>query len=147
MADAENPRRPEYAAVRTLWLFQAFIAGLLFIIWGLEILRELDHPSYGADAYPVSKDLFLAVLAAMIVYTVIIQWRYSDPHPKISAKLELAKGLVAITVWLWVLLDAIFYKPSYPYYYDPERKYRAIRITFSAMSIVIPCPCCLEQNP
>ncbi|KAK2607026.1 hypothetical protein N8I77_005735 [Diaporthe amygdali] len=139
MTDAEIARRPGHAAARTLWLFQAFVAGLLSILWILDILREIDHPSYGSDGYPASKDLLLAILAAIIMYTVIVQWQYSDPHPKIIAKFELAKGLLATVIWLWVLLDAIFYIPSHPYYYDPYCRYRAVRIKFSAISIAIPC--------
>lgn len=140
MTDAEIARRPGHAAARTLWFFQAFVAGLLSILWILDILREIDHPSYGSDGYPASKDLLLAILAAIIMYTVIVQWQYSDPHPKMIAKFELAKGLLATVIWLWVLLDAIFYIPSHPYYYDPYCRYRAVRIKFSAISIAIPCP-------
>lgn len=146
MTDADSPRRLEHAAVQTVWLFQAFIAGLLFILSGLDIVRELDYPSYGADAYPILKDLFLAILAATIVYIVMTQRRYPEPHPKITAKFELAKGLLATAVWFWVLLDAIFYIPSSPYYYDPYCRYRAIRITLSAVSIAILCPCRLGHK-
>lgn len=142
MADAENPRHPRHAAVRILWIFQAAIAGFLVILWVPDIVNELAWPSYGADGYPVVRELALSILAASIVYTVIVQWRYPDPHPRVAARLELGKGLVATAMWGWLLLDAIFYIPGYKYYYDPYCRRRAVRITFSAWAIAIPCWCC-----
>lgn len=140
MADAENPRYPRHMAARAIWLFQALIAGGLAIIWVNDILWEVEHPSYGANAYPVIRELFLSLLAAMIVYTVIVQWHYyPDPLARVTARLELGKALIATAMWAWLLLDAVFFVPRYPYYNDPYCRRRAVRITFSAWSIAIPC--------
>ncbi|KAH8749215.1 hypothetical protein F5883DRAFT_232405 [Diaporthe sp. PMI_573] len=139
MADAENPRRLGHVAARTLWLFQALIAGCLAIVWWNDILWEVERPSYGANAYPVIRELFLTLLAAMIVYAVIVQWHHPDPHPRVTARLELGKGLIATAVWGWLLLDAVFFVPGYPYYNDPYCRRRTVRITFTAWSIAIPC--------
>ncbi|KAG6364255.1 hypothetical protein INS49_005854 [Diaporthe citri] len=116
MADAESTHRLARAAVRTLWLFQALTGGLLSLLWAVDILRETRNPSYGSDAYHATKELFLAILAAVIVYAVIVQWQYPDPLPKITARFELAKGLLATAVWLYLLLDAILYIPDYDPY-------------------------------
>lgn len=146
MADTENPRRPRQVAARTLWLFQALIAGFLVVSWVKDIPWELDLPSYGANAYPVVRGLFLSILAAMIVYTTIVQWNHPDAHPKVTARLELGKGLIATAMWGWLLLDAIFFIPGYRYYHDPYSRRRAVRITFIAWSIAIPCSCDLDQD-
>lgn len=101
MTDAESTRRPAHAAVRVLWPFQALIAGLLSLLWAVDVWRETRRPSFGSDAYPVTKELFLAILAAVIVYAVIVQrQQHPDPHPRITARFELAKGLLATAVWL-----------------------------------------------
>lgn len=139
MTDAEINRRPEHAAVRTLWLFQALIAGLLSVLWAVDTWRETRQPSYGPHAYHVSKELFLAILAAVIVYAVIVQWQYPNPHPKVTARFELAKGLLATAVWLFLLLDAIFAIPDPWYEYDPYCRHRKIRIVTSANSFAVLC--------
>lgn len=139
MADTENPHRLRQVAARTLWLFQALIAGFLAVSWVQDIPWELNYSSYGANAYPVIRELFLSILAASIVYTCIVQWKHPDPHPKVTARLELGKGLIATAMWGWLLLDAIFFVPGYPYYNDPYSRGRAVRITFTAWSIAIPC--------
>lgn len=146
MADTESPRHPGHAAVRILWIFQAVIAAFLIILWVPDIVVGVNQPRYGADAYPVLRELALSILAASIVYTVIAQWKHPDPHPRVTARLELVKGLVATAMWAWLLLDAIFYMPRYPYYNDPYCRRRAVRITFSAWSIAIPCLCCLSPK-
>lgn len=143
MTDAESTRRPEHAAVRTLWLFQALIAGLLSLLWTVDIWRETRQPSYGSHAYHVSKELFLAILAAVIVYAVIVQWQYPSPHPKVTARFELAKGLLATAMWLFLLLDAIFVIPDPWYDYDPYCRHRKIRIVTSANSFAVLCQSCL----
>lgn len=140
MADAESTRRPVHAAVRTLWLFQALIATLLSLLWTVDVWRETRNPSFGADAYPVSKELFLAILAAVIVYAVIVQWQYPDPHPKTTARFELAKGLLATAMWLYLLLDSIAYIPDPWHDYDPYCRRRKIRIVTSANGFAVPCP-------
>lgn len=145
MADTENPGRLRQVAARTLWLFQALIAAFLAVSWVQDIPWELNWPSYGANAYPLIRGLFLSILAAMIVYTTIVQWKHPEPHPKVTARLELGKGLIATAMWGWLLLDAIFFIPGYPYYSDPYCRRRAVRISFIAWSIAIPCSCYLEQ--
>lgn len=153
MADAENPQRPGLldVAVRTLLLFQGFIAGLAFLIMGINFFWNIDdaylipkhtpeQPTYSPEAYPAVRQLFLLVFTAIVIYIIIIQWNLSDPHPKTNAKLELAKGLLATATWLWLLLDIIFYTPKYPYdYFDPYWRYRRRRIIYTATSIIILC--------
>lgn len=73
----------------------------------------------------------------MIVYITIVQWQYSNPHPKITARFELAKGLLATAIWLWLLLDAIYYTPIWRYY----RQYKPRIVLFRATSIIILCSC------
>lgn len=148
MADAENrPSQPGHPAARVLWLFQALIAGFLCVLWGQDLFWEVSYPYHGATAYPILKELFLAVLAAMVVYAVIVQSQWPDPPPRVTARLELAKGLLATAVWIWVLLDAIFYVSSDDYRWDPYFRSRSIRIVFSAASFVILCTCCPGQSP
>lgn len=138
MAGAENPPRLGYIAARTVWLFQALIAGFLAIIWVIEIFREVENPRFGANAYPVIRELFLSLLAAMIIFIVIVQWHFQDPRPRVTARLELGKGLIATAMSGWLLLDAIFFVPRYPYYYDPYHRKKAVRIALSAGSFAIP---------
>lgn len=147
MADAEGTRRQAPAAARTLWLFQALIGGLLSLLWAVDIWRENRQPSYGSHAYHVSKELFLAILAAVVVYAVIVQWQYPNPHPKVTARFELAKGLIATAIWLYLLLDTIFYIPDPWYDHDPYCRHRKIRIVTSANSFAVLCQFCLDHNP
>jgi hypothetical protein len=153
MADAEDPRRPEPldSAVRIVLLFQAFIGGLAILIIGLSLFWNIDdaylpphyppsHPNYSPDVYPLLRQLFLAVLAAMIIYILLVQWNDSKLRPGVTAKLELAKGLLVTAIWLWLLLDSIFYIPRYWYHYsDPYLRYRRKRIIFTATSFMVPC--------
>ncbi|KAL1848665.1 hypothetical protein Daus18300_013535, partial [Diaporthe australafricana] len=130
MADADTPRRPGLldSAVRIFLLFQAFVAGLATLIIGLNLYWSLDdayYPpgDYGPEVYPALRQLFLAVLTAMTTYILVIQWNCSNLHADVTAKLELAKGLLATATWLWLLLDFIFYIPVCQYRWgDPYDK-------------------------
>jgi hypothetical protein len=48
--------------------------------------------------------------------------------------IELAKALIATVIWLWLLLDSIFYNPRY--YYDHRGKPIAVA-AFSVILVVV----------
>lgn len=94
---------------------------------------------YYSHIYPPLKELSLALIAAIIVYIVIVQRNYPEPHARMTARFELTKGLLATVAWVWMLLDAIFYEPEWYSHSDPQldgRRRRA-RIVLNTASVVI----------
>lgn len=123
--------------MRTAWLFQAIMAGPAFVFLGYNAWWMIYHNYYTAYIiYPPLRVLSLALIASIITYIVIVQWNYPEPHARVTARFELAKGLLATVAWLWMLLDVIFYIPELEWY-DPYLRFRRVRIVLSAVSVVI----------
>lgn len=164
MVDTDHQRNGLLAvAARTLLLFQALFTGLCMLLMAWNLFLNIDDayvfpkdppfqkdphlpkdpplpPTYSPEAYPVVRQLFLVVFAAMILCIIYIQWNHADPHHKTAARLELVKGLLATATWSWLLLDVIFFVPKYPYeYFDPYWRYRRRKIIFMATSIIVLC--------
>lgn len=133
MADTRELHNLGPSAVRIVWLFQGVIAAPTFILLGASSLSMI-YNFYGPESiWAALRNLFLALFAAMIVFILLVQRKYADPHPKVTAKFELVKALLATAAWLWLLLDAIFRPP----WYDPYHRYRTRKIIFTSASVVV----------
>lgn len=62
--------------------------------------HPLEQPDYSPEVYPALRQLFLIIFTAMVICILAIQWIHSNPHPKTTARLESAKGLLATATWL-----------------------------------------------
>lgn len=133
MSDTPDLRRLGPPAMRTAWLFQALIAGPALLFLGIDTLLMLYYSYNVFDIYLAIKGLSLALFSAVIMFILIVQRNYPEPHPKVTARFELAKGLLATNAWLWLLLDAIFRHQSWDSYHRVQKK----RIAFVSVSVVI----------
>lgn len=136
MPNAQELRRLGPPVVRTTWLFQAIIAGsaIVYLEMGTLWIIHLDYYML-FTSYRALKGVYLALFAAMIIFIVIVQRNYPDPHPTVTARFELSKGVLATVVWAWVLLDVIFLNPYD--HYDPDQRKKRTRIILAAASAVI----------
>lgn len=133
MTDARELHPLGPSIVHTVWLFQGVLAAPAFVLLGAESLRII-YNSYGSESvWDPLKNLFLALFAAMIVFILLIQHKYTDPHPKLATKFELAKAVLATISWLLLLLDAIFRSP----WFDPYDRYRTNRIIYSSATVIV----------
>lgn len=138
MADAPNQLAP--AVVRTALVFQVLIAAPFLILLGREGWLMVDSDFNGpSSAYQPVRDLALALIAAVILFILVVQKSYAKPPARLTAQFELAKGILATVAWIWLLLDTIFCSPD-GYRYGPIGPYgmdRKARIIFTAASVSI----------
>ncbi|KAF3760183.1 hypothetical protein M406DRAFT_334859 [Cryphonectria parasitica EP155] len=137
MADTNDLRRLGPPTLRAAWLFQAILAGPAFVFFGAHALATAYNPYSSDDLYLSLKDLGLAMFTALIVFILVVQRGYANPAPRVAARLELAKSVLASATWLWVFLDAVFYTPEWDYWRDPPAGSRTRKIVFTLVSSVV----------
>lgn len=133
MSDTLDLHRLGPPALRAAWLFQALVAGPACLLFAIAALWTVYYPYSPPFIYPAIKELFFALFAAGILYILTVQRNYPQPHPRATATFELAKGLLATAAWLWLLLDAVFYRaPWYSFPVSPKQ-----RTVFVSVSVVV----------
>ena len=94
--------------LRTAWLFQAIVAGPIFFFLGIAAVLNMFN-TYDTLSDFITQ-LCSSLLAGGIIYLVSIQRKLPDERntAQLTLRFELAKAVLATSLWLWLLLDAIF---------------------------------------
>jgi hypothetical protein len=84
-----------------LWLFQAIVAGPTFVLLGLCASFNL----YGGSMaiYDFVTYLFTSMMAAGIIFVVLIQRQFPAAGKRLTFWLEVAKSLLATGLWIWLM--------------------------------------------
>ena len=121
------------AFLTTAWTFQLIAAGPIFVWLGLAAIFNLFYTFDRVGDFITH--LFTSLFAAGIFFIVLVQrkLRSQDALDKpLTLKFEIAKLVLAIALWVWLMMDAIF---------GPEDHYgwrmRQTRIIASAVSVIL----------
>ncbi|KAK3936195.1 hypothetical protein QBC46DRAFT_296733 [Diplogelasinospora grovesii] len=99
------------------WLFQAIVAGPIFVIDGIAaILNLYDTDTW--STYEFIANLFTAILEAGIIFVVLVQRRLPEAGPQLTFHLEVVKSSLATALWIWLMADAIWGPVHHWYYID-----------------------------
>jgi hypothetical protein len=132
MADNRQRQPLSNALLRTVWLFQAIVAGPTFVILGLLVFIAL-YDQY-IDVYYFVTHLCTAIFAGAIIFIVVVQRKipYEVSNPRLTLIFEIAKSVFATALWIWLMMDSLF---------GPHRRYRGSYtkplITASAISSLL----------
>ncbi|KAK0730748.1 hypothetical protein B0H67DRAFT_639210 [Lasiosphaeris hirsuta] len=110
------------------WIFQGLLAAPTFFIFGIFIFASLWDSYNGV--YDFVCQFFNCLLAGSILFIILVQRSLPTASKKLTYRFELAKSVLATAMWLWLMLDSIFYKRRY---YNPDLYYYR-RIIISAIS-------------
>ena len=121
------------AFLTTAWTFQLVAAGPIFIWLGLAAIFNLFYTFDRVTDFITH--LFTSLFAASIFFIVLVQrkLRTQDALDRpLTLKFEIVKLVLAIALWVWLMLDAVF---------GPEDHYAwkmcQTRITASAVSVIL----------
>ncbi len=84
-----------------IWLFQAIVAGPTFVLLGLGALVSLYDGSI--PIYDFVTCLFNAIMAAGIIFIVLIQMQFPAAGKRLTLWLEVTKSLLATGLWIWLM--------------------------------------------
>ena len=126
-----NSRQLVPTFMRTVWLFQAIIAGPIFVLLGLLAVFNMFN-TYGR-LYDFITHLGTSLLAAGIIFIVVVQRTVGRLEKSLTLRFEVIKSILATALWLWLLLDAIFGPSDHYGYYTP----RSRRIAAAAISSIL----------
>lgn len=114
-----------------IWLFQAIIAAPTFIILGMMAIANM-YNTYDT-IYDFVTHLCTAILAAGIIFVVLVQKKLPEAGKKLTFLFEVAKSVLATALWVWLMADAIWGPISHGGY----RRDRKMRIVTSAIASVL----------
>ncbi|KAK0734516.1 hypothetical protein B0T26DRAFT_74723 [Lasiosphaeria miniovina] len=86
-----------------LWLFQAFITGILFLAFTLAAVMSVmeNYPDHSIATFILS--LSLAVLAGSILFYVLVQRKLGVARKTLNFRLEVGKSILATVLWILLL--------------------------------------------
>ena len=133
----ENHKRDQVinrAFLTTAWTFQLVAAGPIFVWLGLAAIFNLFYTF--DPIVDFITHLFTSLFAAGIFFIVLVQRKLRNEDASnrpLTLKFEVAKLVLAIVLWVWLMMDAIF-GPDDHYGYRNGRK---TRIIASAVSVLL----------
>ena len=118
------------AFLRTYWLFQAIFATPIAAALAVStFVRVLD--THG-PVYDVATSLCNAILAAGIVFIVLVQ-RKVPVDKNLTLAFEIAKSVLATTLWVWLMLDAAIGPQSIEDYYKRDTRVGSAAVSSIAL--------------
>lgn len=107
--------------LRTAWIFQAIVATPIFVF--MIISAFMNYFNTVNTVYGFTTHLCTAVLAGVIIFSVLVQRKIPEPSKRLTLRFELTKSTCATGMWMWLLLDAAFGpRNQYGWYYDRQRR-------------------------
>lgn len=135
MADNNSPSPPQptigHVFLARIWLFQAVVAAPTFVVLGMLAIVNL-YNTYDT-IYDFVTHLCTAILAAAIIFVVLVQKQLPGAGKALTFRFEVAKSALATALWLWLMGDAIWGPISHGGY----RRDRTMRIVSSAISSIL----------
>lgn len=84
-----------------IWLFQAIVAGPTFVLLGIFAIVNL-YSTYDTT-YDFVTNLCTAILAAGIIFIVLVQQQLPAAGKRLTYRFELAKSVLATALWVWLM--------------------------------------------
>ncbi len=84
-----------------VWLFQAIVSTPTFVLSGFSALFNL-YASY-SSIYDFVIYFFTAIMAAGIIFIVLVQRQFLAAGKRLTFWLEVAKSLLATGLWIWLM--------------------------------------------
>ncbi len=122
----------ELVLLTRVWLFQAIVAAPTFVVLGTCAIINM-FSTYDT-LYDFITHLCTAILAMGIIFVVLVQRKVPTAGKSLTVKFEIAKSVLATSLWIWLMADSIWGPSSHSGY--GKRETRIVASGFASILLL-----------